>query len=338
MRIPRPETSFEPIEEVLYGATAARALTAAMDLRLFERLEAGEMTAAALAGAVGAIPDRLEALLDLLAAKGVLAKSDQGYANTQAASEYLVPDKPMYQGRAMALNMHFFEPLEKNLAQAMCRADNARGEADTVWATDEIMEGMVGHAMGGPLLRVTRLTAGLPGFFAMRAMCDVGGNHGTFTMALLDENPSLSGVILDLPHVAPLSEKRCRERGYGDRITARSFDLRTDEIGEAEFDLAVASHVLYGVAEDLERGVGRIARALRPGGWLVSHHFAPGYRDPGLEACHELLTRLAGYPTHYLPREMLQGVMARHGFGDFVAEEPKHPLGGGLILAGRKGK
>lgn len=336
MRIPHPETSFEPIEEVLYGATAARALTAAMDLRLFERLEAGEMTAAALAGVVGAIPDRLEALLDLLTAKGVLTKSDRGYANTPAASEYLVPDKPLYQGRAMALNMHFFEPLERNLAQAMCRADNARGESDTVWATDEIMEGMVGHAMGGPLLRITRLAAGLSGFSAMRAMCDVGGNHGTFTMALLDENPNLSGVILDLPHVAPLSEKRCRNMGYGDRITARAFDLRTDEIGEAEFDLAVASHVLYGVAEDLERGVGRIARALRPGGWLVSHHFAPGYRDPGLEACHELLTRLAGYHTHYLPRETLQGAMARHGFGDFVAEEPAAPLGGGLILAGRK--
>lgn len=337
MRIPYPETSFEPVEKVLYGATASRALAAAMELRLFERLEAGEMTAAALAGAVGAIPDRLEALLDLLAAKGVLAKSDLGYTNTPAASEYLVPDKPLYQGRAMALNMHFFEPLEKNLAQAMCRADEAREQADTVWATDEIMEGMVGHAMGGPLLRVTRLTAGLAGFCAMRAMCDVGGNHGTFTMALLDENPNLSGVILDLPHVAPLSEKRCRERGYGDRISARPFDLRTDEIGEAEFDLAVASHILYGVAEDLESGVGKIARALRPGGWLVSHHFAPGYRDPGLEACHELLTRLSGYPTHYLPREMLQGIMARHGFVEFVAEEPTPPLGGGLILAGRKG-
>ena len=337
MPLDTPTTPFEPIESVLYAATAAKGLMAALDLGIFGHLARGEKSAGELAGLTGTRPDRLEALLDLLAARGILEKSARGYANSRAAAEYLTPGGPLYQGRALALDMHFFAPLEEDLAAALRGGDGRRGEADAAWAMAEIMEGTADHAKSGALVRVTRLVAGLPGFPDMRTMADVGGNHGDFTMALLDENPNLAGTIFDLPHVAPLSEARCRERGYGDRVKAVAFDLRADDIGANAFDLALASHVLYGVAQDLERGVETIARALKPGGWMVSHHFAPGGRDAASEAGQELLTRLAGYPTHFLPLDMVTGAMARQGLGDFVVEAPAPPLGGGLIVAGRKG-
>lgn len=336
MALVTPTTSFEPIESILFASTIAKGLMAALDLGVFGHLAQGEKSAGELAAATGTLPDRLEALLNLLATRGVLEKTASGYANSPEAMEYLVPGRPLYQGRAMALNMQYLGPLERDLVTALRREDGARHEADAAWAMEDVMEGTAGHAASGALVRVTRLIAGLPGFAAMRTMADVGGNHGEFTMALLDENPKLAGTIFDLPHVAPLSEARCRARGYGDRVAAVAFDLRTDSLGEAVFDLALASHVLYGVAEDMERGVGTVARALRPGGWLVSHHFAPGSRDAASEAGQELLTRLSGYPTHFLPLEAIEGAMARHGLGDFVVEAAAPPLGGGLIVAGRK--
>ncbi|MEF3698503.1 methyltransferase family protein [Desulfolutivibrio sp.] len=337
MALVTPTTSFEPIESILYASTLAKGLMAALDLDIFGQLAQGDKSAGELAAATGTQPDRLEALLDLLTARGVLVKAAAGYANSPAAAEYLTPDRPLYQGRAMALNMQFFAPLEADLTTALRRKERERHEVDAAWAMEEVMEGTAGHAKSGALVRVTRLASALPGFAAMRTMADVGGNHGEFTMALLDENPKLVGTIFDLPHVAPLSEARCRARGYGDRVTAVSFDLRTDAIGKDAFDLALASHVLYGVAEDLERSVGTVATALRPGGWMVSHHFAPGGRDAVSEAGQELLTRLAGYPTHFLPLETIKGAMARQGLGDFVVEAAAPPLGGGLIVAGRKG-
>jgi SAM-dependent methyltransferase len=336
MHITHPATPFDPIESLLYAATAAKGLMAALDLGVFGHLAQGDKSAGELAGLTGTRPDRLEALLDLLRARGVLEKTAQGYANSQAAQEYLTPGGPLYQGRALALNMHFFAPLEDDLVAALRGGDGQRREADTAWAMEDVMEGTADHAKSGALFRVIRLITALPGFSGMRAMADVGGNHGEFTMALLDENPNLTGTIFDLPHVAPLSAARCRARGYGERIAAASFDLRTDALAESAFDLALASHVLYGVAQDLERGVEKIARALKAGGWMVSHHFAPGGRDPVSEAGQELLTRLAGYPTHFLPLDMVIGAMGRQGLGDFVVEEPAPPLGGGLIVAGRK--
>lgn len=331
----RPATAFGPIEALLYGATPARSLMAALELGVFGHLAGGRRTARELAELTGTVPDRLEALADLLAAGGVLEKTAAGYANSPAADEYLVPGRPLYQGRAMALNMHFLASLDNGLAAALRDPEGTRGASDAAWAMQTIMDGTADHAKSGALYRVTRLVSGLPGFPDMQAMADVGGNHGDFTMALVDRNPGLCGVILDLPHVVPLSVERCRARGYGDRIAGRPFDLRADSPEAASFDLILASHVLYGVAGDLDAALGRLVRGLRPGGWLVSHHFARGQRDAVCEAGHELLTRLAGYPTHFLPREALVTAMGRHGLRDFRLEDPAAPLGGGLIVAAR---
>ncbi|MFU2210676.1 methyltransferase family protein [Solidesulfovibrio sp. C21] len=332
----QPQNAFAPIEDVFYGAVAARMLITALEIDLFSALEAGPLPLAELAARTGTLPHRLEPLLDGLTAQGILTREDVGYAATPAASEYLVPGKPLYQGPAMMLLSHFTDSLQGNLAERLRHEDDARQGSDKGWGMETIMEGTLGHALTGALFRVTRFAAELPGFAAMRTLCDVGGNHGAYTMALLDENSDLTGTILDLPHVVPFTKARCRERGYGERIRAGAFDLRTDDLPQEGFDLIVTSHVLYGVADDLEAVTRRLAAGLRPGGWLISHHFAPGERDAGIEAAHEFMTRLAGYPTHFLSRQSLETAMRAAGLDGFRADAPTPPLGGGLILAGRK--
>lgn len=335
MSLPQPATAFEPVEALLYAGIASKGLLAALELGLFGHLENGELDLEQLAAKTGTRPERLEPLLELLASRGLLVK-ERGYANTPTASEYLVQGKPLYQGHALALNASFMASLEKDLAGTLGRDDKALDVFEACWSLDSVMEGTAAYARTGALQRVTRFLVGLPGFSDMRTLCDVGGNHGEFSMALLDANPNLRAVILDLPHVAEASLQRCRQRGYGERIEAWAFDLRVDSPAQDAYDVILVSHVLYGAAGDLAPVVGRLAAALRPGGWLVSHHFAPGGREAGVEACHELITRLAGYPTHFLARHRLEQPMAAHGLGDFLADLPEAPLGGGLILAGRK--
>ncbi|MHC1790898.1 methyltransferase [Solidesulfovibrio sp.] len=335
MPLTQPINDFEPVESRLYAGIAAKGLLAALEMGLFKHLEAGDCDLGELAAKTGTVPSRLEPLLELLTAQGLLAKG-QAYANTPTTSEYLVPGKPLYQGDGLALNAMFMKSLEQDLVGALRSNSESRNVSEACWGLEAVMEGTAAHALSGALQRVTRFVAGLPGFSDMRTLCDVGGNHGEFSMALLDANPDLRAVILDLPHVAEASLKRCRQRGYGDRIETRAFDLCTEAPDRAAYDLIVVSHVLYGVAEDLAPALGRLAAALRPGGWLVSHHFAPGGRASDVEACHELITRLAGYPTHFLSRQCLEQPMAASGLGEFTADLPRPPLGGGLILAGRK--
>jgi len=137
-------------------------------------------------------------------------------------------------------------------------------------------------------------------------------------MTLLDRTPELVGVILDLHPVIPAIETLCREAGYGDRLSAEAFDLRTDAFPDQRYDLILTSHVLHMFAETLDTVIRRIADGLKPGGWFVAHHMAPeGGASRSYKTIRELITRLLGHPTHYLAPDKLEMAVRRAGFTDF---------------------
>jgi SAM-dependent methyltransferase len=69
-------------------------------------------------------------------------------------------------------------------------------------------------------------------------------------------------VAIDL---SPRMVELAQERG----VDARVADLQQLPFADGEFDLVVAAWMLYHVP-DLERGIGELARVLRPGGRLVA--------------------------------------------------------------------
>jgi len=83
--------------------------------------------------------------------------------------------------------------------------------------------------------------------------------------------------------------------------------------------------------------LGRIARGLKSGGWFVSHHYA------GRKAGHdllttsslELLTRLCGYPSHFVEQDELDEALAQAGFAD-IRHHPVSRDGLGLVTVARK--
>lgn len=179
-----------------------------------------------------------------------------------------------------------------------------------------MMDGTAQHAMAGGLQAVIECVTGLPGFDDFRAMCDIGGSHGLFTMGLLARNEAMRGTIYDFPSVAEQSAERCREMGFGDRVTTQGVDLNEATLPEARFDLALASHILYPFKADLHGIIGKIAHAVKPGGWFVSHH-SFGWNEPGgrLEkAALELTTRLAGYQSHFIEKDELAEALSANGF------------------------
>jgi len=85
----------------------------------------------------------------------------------------------------------------------------------------------------------------------------------------------------------------------------------------ANFDLAVTSHVLYAFRDDLPGALRKIADGLKPGGWFISHHYCGDCVPESAlrEACLEMVTRLAGYPSHFISREQLGAALDEAGFG-----------------------
>jgi O-methyltransferase domain len=57
---------------------------------------------------------------------------------------------------------------------------------------------------------------------------DVGGASGTLIQALMQENPTLRGVVLDLPEVAERARERATAFGLQDRLSAVASDFMVE--------------------------------------------------------------------------------------------------------------
>lgn len=337
MLVKKPHADFEPVHTMLMKSLSAKAVMSAVELKVFDRLQGRELGAAVLANEMGLVTERLEPVLDILTAADLLIRNGNTYRNTAVASEFLVSDAPLYQGDSMALTMSFNATVEDSITYLVAGGKVDRAKADKGWAVAEIMEGSAQDAMSGGLSSVVDFTADLPAFEKFRTMCDIGGNHGMYTMGVLEQNENMHGTIFDLPHVAEQARIRCDRAGFGDRVTTFGLDLRENRIPAGQFDLILTSHVLYAFKQDLGDALAKIADGLKPGGWFISHHYS-GREKKGNEmtkASLELLTRLSGYPSHFIEQEELTVILGTLGFNDIRCKTVSE-TGLGLMLAARK--
>ena len=114
---------------------------------------------------------------------------------------------------------------------------------------------------------VARRTPVPPG---AREMLDIGGAHGYFSVALCRRHPGLRATILDLPAAVEQSAPLLAQEGMGDRVTYWAGDALTADLGVEAYDLIFISSLLHHFDTDACLALcGRVARALRPGGYLV---------------------------------------------------------------------
>jgi SAM-dependent methyltransferase len=115
-----------------------------------------------------------------------------------------------------------------------------------------------------PMLPVTRdrLAAGSARFL------DVGVGTGAIAETLCTEFPGTSAVGLDVsPEALSMAEERLGTSSVGDRIELRHQSV-VDLSERDAFDLAWLPQIFL-TPEDLQLGLARVNRALRPGCWLV---------------------------------------------------------------------
>jgi len=103
-----------------------------------------------------------------------------------------------------------------------------------------------------------------------RSLLDVGCGAGNYSLKVLERLPSLDVTLLDLSQ--PMLE-RAHQRvstATSGRVRTVQADIREAELGEAQYDVIVASAVLHHLRTNEEwRAVfARLHRALRPGGTL----------------------------------------------------------------------
>ncbi|MET8824672.1 class I SAM-dependent methyltransferase [Streptomyces sp. NPDC004610] len=255
-----------PVWDVINGFASYWALSAALDLGLFDALaaDAGGLDAGRLAKAVGAAgPGTVTVLAETLVALDMLSAEEDRFRLTPAAERYLVSASPAsmtalvrYSPGPPAAWPGLAETVRTGAPDPAVTADLAELYPALVRATGPTQTG-VATGVAAELER--------RGLWPERpVIVDLGCGSGAWLTALLRTRPQGTAVAVDLPNVLPIAERALADAGLGERVTAVAGDYLAAELPVAAADVVVLAHVLR--AEPPERARRLLARAVELAG------------------------------------------------------------------------
>jgi SAM-dependent methyltransferase len=304
----------DPFLDSFTGLVAARAVTSAAMLGVFDSLHEEPATAAELAERLGLDPLGADTLLTALATLGYIDGSDGRYRNAPESERLLVRSSPdsiaTFVGAQGDLHWQVLELLPEAIRTGSAYAMHEERRDDSErW--DAYIRG---------LFEISRpeheANAALVPVEEPRSLVDVAGGHGAFSMAMCDRHPTLSATVLDLPPSAAVGRRIVEESGYAERISFREGDVFELGLGEG-LDVVSVFNLAHHLPEERNRELCAMARAaLRPGGCLVVGDSArPEPGEPVSEhgAISSLLFYAWSHSRNFTPSE-LRGWMEVAGF------------------------
>ncbi|WP_051261698.1 class I SAM-dependent methyltransferase [Desulfovibrio inopinatus] len=264
------------LEGLQNGFRAYKVMEAALDLELFELLDAEPgLDRETIAKRLGINGMFIRSFLLSLVGVGLLNEEDEKYFNSDAVQAFLVRKSPLYQGEWMSKDTGKTSSWS-DLVTQLRKTEPAQYAFDQAPKTDFI-RALGQRSLRGELQAVMKAVASWGGFDDARLLLDLGGGHGLYAIGLCQLNPELRGVILDKPHVVTETNRIVNDYAMAHRLHVAGVDLDTDDFGEG-FDIILISHLLYKFRTDLRGFLTRVRRSLKRGGLLVSNHWfcAPG--------------------------------------------------------------
>ena len=259
----------DELQQMVRGFQPSRVLLTAIELDVFTAVGAGARQDE-VAEKLGADPHATAMLLDALVALEVLRKRDGAYSNTPLSERYLMAGARDDARAALQHTAHLW-PRWSTLSDCVRKGTSVSyremAERGDEWTTAFIA------AMHRNALARAPLVVRAVGLEGVSRMLDVGGGSGAYAIAFARASRELQVEVFDLDTVLPIAQGHIQEAGLSDRITTRSGDLRSDDLGRG-FDLVLLSaicHMLGPAAnQDLLR---RCFAALAPGGRVLVQDF-----------------------------------------------------------------
>lgn len=257
----------DPYFDTFTGLVAARAITTAVMLGVFDALDDEPATPPELAERLGLDPLGTETLLSALAALGYLEADGERVRNAEVSSRLLVGSSPesiaTFVGQQGDLHWQTLDLLPQAVSDGRAYAMHEQRQDET--------ERWEAYIRG--LFEISRpeqdTNAALVGVEGPRRLVDVAGGHGGFAMAMCRRHPGLEATVVDLPPSAAVGRKIVAEQGFSDRVSFREGDVFEIGLGERP-DVVSAFNLIHHLPEERDRELCRMARAaLRPGGVLV---------------------------------------------------------------------
>ena len=305
----------DPYVDSFTGLVAARALTTATILGVFDALHERPADAVELGERLSLDPLGSDTLLTTLLTMGyVEADGDGRFRNSAVSERLLVSSSPesiaTYVGAQADLHWQVLGLLPEAVRDGAAYAmhEERREEAER-W--EAYIRGLFEISRPEHDANVERVPVDDP-----RRMVDVAGAHGAFSMAMCRRHPGLQATVLDLPPSVAVGRQIVAEEGFSDRVSFREGDVFELGLGE-DLDVVSIFNLVHHLPEERDRELCRMAReALRPGGCLVIGDSArpePGEDVSEHGAISSLLFYAWSHSRNFTPSE-IRGWMSEAGF------------------------
>jgi acetylserotonin O-methyltransferase len=264
-----------PVLESLDGFRRSKAMFAALELGVFERLARGPARADALAKELSLNADAAERLLDACVGSGLLRKRDGAYENLPVAATYLVRSSPQalvgYIDYSNRVGYRMWGDLETAIRTGGHLWETTYGLKGGIFehffkteaAKRDFLLGM--HGMG--MLSSPRVVEAFD-LGRFRHLVDLGGATGHLATEACRRYPGLKATVFDLPPVIASAREFVASTPVADRVALAAGDFFADPLPPA--DLYSLGRILHDWSADKIRALlSKIFAALPPGGGLL---------------------------------------------------------------------
>ena len=258
------EKKLQYLSDLTWGYRASRILQTAVKLKLFTHLSGEPLTLKQLADLSGAKPDVLEKVLIACCAMQLLSTRDGLYENTEISDEYLVENKPLYQGNIIAHASNvwdFWNDLPNEILK-----DTAEENPES--SHKNFILGMHNITMAGR----GRIFIDNIDLSGRKKLFDVGGGPGTYSILACKKYPELNAVVFDLPETIAIAKQVVANEGLQDRITFETGSWETSDFDD-DNDVVLLSNILHGAASMAKMKLEKAYRSLVSRGRVIIQEF-----------------------------------------------------------------
>ena len=264
-----PIKSAGDIRELANSFRASRILLTGFELKIFTVLNKHMMTSEEISSKINADPRATDRLLNALCAIGVIKKVKEKFYNTDIAAKYLVEGKPEFIGGLYHTN-HLWDTWSY-LTDSVIKGSSYKGEQNKKEKT-EWVEAFIA-AMHYRGISQGKILAMMVDLINVNKILDIGGGSAAFSMELVKKKPSINAVVLDLPHVIPLSKKYVSNAELTDKFQFIEGNYLKADFGDS-YDLILLSAVIHiNSYEQNKLLIQKCADALNKSGMIIINDF-----------------------------------------------------------------
>lgn len=267
--------------EIHFSFAPAFVLNAGVQFDVFSHIAAGNGTPAEIARAAGADERGMRMLLDALTGIHLLSKSGGRYELTPLAAEYLVRGRPNY--AAAMLEGGGMVRSWSGLTEAV-RTGRPAQAVEQQEVAEQFFPILISSLHVVHTHQAKRLADALGAGQSRQGLhvLDVACGSGVWGIALAEADPQARVTAQDFPKVLEFTRKYVEKAGVAKRYDYLAGDLKTTNLGEDRFDVAVLGHIVHSEGEAASRDLFRRLRAaLKPAGRLVILDMIPNDERTG---------------------------------------------------------